>query len=213
MGPVAIAAGNAGCEHFALLKRAVVVDLIEHLPVGLIKAPANRRNGVCLRQPLTREPAFRKLTTTRMTQTARLRLFAQAKGQLAARRIATSLINRPVNVATLVEANRKPLHRIFSLTKWPPTRPPIGPADVLGARAMARLTADADLGEACGEAIGRRVVVLAHAGRMAFRTHVVPILVQLGPVQKVVVTDLFVGVEVEPALTTLFPGTAVPGNR
>src|SRR5262249_48299957 len=205
--------GNAGGEHLALLERAVVVDLVEHLPVGLIKAPANRRNGVCFRQPFTRQPVFRKLTSTRMTQTAGLRLFAQAKGQLAARRVATSLMNRPVDVATLVEANRKPLHRIFSFTEWPPTRPPIRPADVLGAWAMASLTADADFREGCGKAIARWVVVLAHAGRMAFRTHIVPILVQLGPVQKVVVTDLFVGIEVEPALTTLFPGTAVPGNR
>src|SRR5262247_1465823 len=102
VGFVAIAAGNAGGEHLALLERTVVVDLVEHLPVGLIKAPANRRNGVCFRQPFTRQPVFRKLTSTRMTQTAGLRLFAQAKGQLAARRVATSLINRPVDVATLV---------------------------------------------------------------------------------------------------------------
>ena len=35
---VAIAAGDAGREHLALLERAVVVDLVEHLPVGMIEA-------------------------------------------------------------------------------------------------------------------------------------------------------------------------------
>ena len=34
---VAIAAGDAGREHLALLERAVIVDLVEHLPVGMIE--------------------------------------------------------------------------------------------------------------------------------------------------------------------------------
>ena len=78
---------------------------------------------------------------------------------------------------------------------------------------MAGLAADADLRERCGKAIGRRIVVLAHAGRMTFGAHEVPVLVQLGPVQDVVVTDLLVRIEVEPALAALCLRSAVPGHR
>jgi hypothetical protein len=34
---VTIAAGDAGREHLALLERAVFVDLVLHLPVGLVE--------------------------------------------------------------------------------------------------------------------------------------------------------------------------------
>ena len=37
---VAVAAGDAGREHLALLERAVVVDLVEHLPVGMVEPAA-----------------------------------------------------------------------------------------------------------------------------------------------------------------------------
>ena len=49
-----------------------------------------------------------------------------------------------------------------------------------------------------------RIVILAHAGRMALRAHKVPILFQLCPVEDIVVLDVFVRVEVEPMLATLF---------
>ena len=78
---------------------------------------------------------------------------------------------------------------------------------------MTRLAADADLREARGEAVGRRVVILAHAGRMALRAHEIPVLVQLGPVQHVVVLDLLVRIEMEPALAALVLRPAVPGDR
>ena len=78
---------------------------------------------------------------------------------------------------------------------------------------MAGLAADADLGPGGGEAIVRRIVVLAHAGRVALGAHEVPVLVQLGPVQDIVVADLLVGIEVEPALAALVLRPAVPGDR
>src|ERR1700681_4193408 len=48
---------------------------------------------------------------------------------------------------------------------------------------------------------------------MALGTHEIPVLVQLGPVQDIVVLDLLVGIEMKPTLTTLFLWSAVPGNR
>ena len=78
---------------------------------------------------------------------------------------------------------------------------------------MAGLTAHADLGPAGGEAVIRRVVILAHAGRVALRAHEIPVLVQLGPVQHVVVLDLLARIEMEPALPALLLRPGVPGDR
>src|SRR5262245_49170703 len=78
---------------------------------------------------------------------------------------------------------------------------------------MAGLAANADLRKGCGEMLRHRIVVLMHARRMAFGTHEIPILVQLGPVQEIVVTDLLIRIEVKPALTTPILGSAVPSER
>ena len=78
---------------------------------------------------------------------------------------------------------------------------------------MAGLAADADLGEGGGETIGCCIVILAHAGRVALRAHEIPVLVQLGPMQGVVVLDLLVRIEMKPALSALFLRPAVPGDR
>ena len=48
---------------------------------------------------------------------------------------------------------------------------------------------------------------------MALGAHEVPVLVELGPVQDVVVTDLLVGIEVEPALTACLLRSAIPRDR
>src|SRR5205807_9119644 len=58
----------------------------------------------------------------------------------------------------------------------------------------------------------RRLVILGDPGRMALRAHEIPVLVQLGPMQDVVVLDLFVRVEMKPALAALLLGTRVPGD-
>jgi hypothetical protein len=78
---------------------------------------------------------------------------------------------------------------------------------------VAGLAADADLGPGGGEAVRRGVVILAHAGRMALRAHEIPILVQLGPVQDVVVLDVLVRIEMKPALAAVALRAAVPGDR
>ena len=53
---VAIATGYASREHFALLEGAVVIDLVEHLPVGGIEPSAEERYGMRIGEPLAREP-------------------------------------------------------------------------------------------------------------------------------------------------------------
>ena len=48
---------------------------------------------------------------------------------------------------------------------------------------------------------------------MALGAHEIPVLVQLGPVQHVVVADVFVRIEMKPALAALILRPRVPGNR
>src|SRR5208282_6346724 len=87
------------------------------------------------------------------------------------------------------------------------------PGHMRGTLSVAGFAADADLGPFRGERVFRRVVILAHAGRVTFGAHEIPVLVELRPMQDVVMPHLLVGVEVEPALTALVLRAAVPGDR
>ena len=78
---------------------------------------------------------------------------------------------------------------------------------------MTRLATHADFRKARGEAVVGGVIVLAHAGRMALRAHEVPVLVQPGPMQDIVVLDLLVRIEMEPALAALSLLSPVFGQR
>src|SRR5262245_50326821 len=81
------------------------------------------------------------------------------------------------------------------------------------ALSVARLTPDADLGKVRSEGVVRRVVILRDPGRVTLRTHEVPVLIQPGPMQDVIVPDRLVGVEVEPALAAFILRSRVPGDR
>src|SRR5215472_14087031 len=70
VGLMAIAAGDAGREHLALLERAIIVDLIQHLPVGMVKATAERRDNMGVGQPLAGHPILGKLATSCMAPAA-----------------------------------------------------------------------------------------------------------------------------------------------
>src|SRR3954468_20544348 len=81
---VAMAAGDAGREHLALLERAVVVDLVQHLPVGVIETLAHWRYQVRLGQPSARSPCFGGLAAASVTKTAGLDLSPQGPWRAAA---------------------------------------------------------------------------------------------------------------------------------
>src|SRR5262249_43304667 len=108
---------------------------------------------------------------------------------------------------------RQALAWIVPLSKRPPALSLARPSDVARSLAVTRLAADADLGKRCGIPVVHGVIVLANASRVALRAHVVPVLVQLGPMQDVVVLDHLVGVEMKPALAALLLWAAVPGDR
>ncbi len=78
---------------------------------------------------------------------------------------------------------------------------------------MARLATHRNLGVCRLERIGRRVIALAHLGRVAVGAHEVPVLRPTRPVQLVGVIQLIGGVLAEPALATLFARPRIPVHR
>ena len=87
------------------------------------------------------------------------------------------------------------------------------PADMVRTGAVTRLAAYADFRERGGITVVCRIIILAQAGGVTLGAHIIPVLVQLGPVQHVVMLDLLVGIEVEPMLSPLLLRAAVPGDR
>src|SRR5262249_43796618 len=212
---VAVAAGHAGGEHFALFERAVIVGFLDvaHLSIGLVEPARHRRDDVRVGERAARQPVLRDFAAARVATPAGLDLLAQQRGRIIALRIAALRIATPGDVAALVEAGRQALGRIVLPVERPPALLRARPGDVMRPLPVAGLAADADLRPGGGEAVGRRIVIFARAGRMALGAHEVPVLIQPGPVQHVVVLDLLVGIEVEPALPALLLRSRVPGDR
>ena len=104
---VAIAAGDTGGEHLALLERAVIINLIQQLPIGVIEPAAQRRNHVRAGQGSSRDPSLGKLAASGVAQPARLDLGTQRPWRPAAHGIAGSRIRRPGCVAPLGKARQK----------------------------------------------------------------------------------------------------------
>src|SRR5262249_1628144 len=131
----------------------------------------------------------------------------------AALRIAAARIAMPRDVAALVETNREALGGVFLAAERPPARLRARPREVVRALAVAGLASHAGLRPRRGAAGARRVVILDDPGRMALGAHEVPVLIQSRPMQHVVVLDLLVRVEMEPALAALLFRARVPGDR
>src|SRR5215471_834884 len=200
---VAVAAGDASREHLALLERAVIVDLVLHLAVGVIEPAREGRDHMRVREPSPGNPVLGELAATGMTKPAGLDLFAhQCRGEVAGG-VPRLRVAPPDDIAPFVETNQQTLRRMLTFTERPPALLGARPSDVSGALAMAGLAADADLCPGAGEAVIRRVVILTHPGRVALRAHEIPVLVQLGPMQDVIVLDLLVRIKMEPTLSAL----------
>jgi hypothetical protein len=78
----------------------------------------------------------------------------------------------------------------------------LGPGDVVGARAVARLAGDVYIGPAGGVGIRSEIIVLLQIRGMAARALIVPGLVSPGPMEAVTGSQDLVRVKAEPALTT-----------
>src|ERR1700693_800869 len=77
---------------------------------------------------------------------------------------------------------------------------------------VAGLTCDVDLGVSGGVGAGAQIVILARVGRMAVSTHVIPSLIDTGPVQWIRRRDFLAWIEKEPVLSAPLPRATVPSN-
>ena len=206
---VAIAAGHALHEHPALAERGVVVDLVQHLAVGLEQARLQQGRHVRVEELLAGTPAFGDPGAARMADAAGLEL-RRAGLRRAAPGVAGGRVDRPMDTRALVEAHREPV--VAALAPGQPALLPLGPGDVGGAGTVAGLAGDVDLRPGGRVGVGGRVVVLAQLGRVALGAHEVPGLVDAGPMQRIAGLELAVGVEMEPALPALVLGPRIPGD-
>src|SRR5215469_8107638 len=200
---VTVAACHASGKHLALLERTIIIHLVEHLTVDLIKPTRQQRHCVCVGEPMARNPIFREFAAARVAQPACLHFLAEHSRRYAALGLTRDWISVPGHTVALGEAHQQAHVFIVDLAEWPPALLILRPGDVTRALSMTSLAADTDLGPGRSESVMRRVIVLAHAGRVALGAHKIPILVELGPVEDVVVADFLVRVEMEPVLAAV----------
>jgi hypothetical protein len=112
---MAVAAGDSGREHLALLERAVVVDFVQHLPVDMVEPAGERRDPMRVRQPSPRDPLLRERAPACVTEPAGFHFLAQRGRRKGVGRVPCAGINRRDAIAPLVEANQQPLVRVFRL--------------------------------------------------------------------------------------------------
>ena len=151
---VAVAAGDAGREHLALLERAVVVDLVEHLPVGLIQPAVERRDRCVSDSDRPGTQPSDSWPRRPWQEAAGLDLGAQRlRGACCARRCrsrhraTTSTSRRSVKRASSPMSGRCACRTATSCCRSRAQR------HVPRALAVARLAADADLGPRRGETV------------------------------------------------------------
>src|SRR6516164_3881744 len=147
-----------------------------------------------------------------MAEATSLDLLAQLCRRSTAHRKTGLGVMPPIHADAFVEAHEQTFVLVFTRER-PPTPVFLGPGHMRRPLSVTRLAADADLGGARGEPVLAAVVVLAHSSLVAFCAHDVPVLIKLGPMQHVVVADLFIGIKMEPALAAFAFRPRVPSER
>src|SRR5262245_12699173 len=100
----------------------------------------------------------------------------------------------PADTIPLVQEDGEPFERVVISAERPPGPLTVCPVDVARALAVAGLAANADFHPCSMETVTACIVVLLHARRMALRAHEIPVLIEPGPVQHIVVLDFLVGI-------------------
>src|SRR6516225_3777947 len=127
---VAVAAGDAGREHLALLERAVIVDLVLHLAIGVIEPAREGRDQMRVRKPSPGNPVLGELAATGMAKPAGLDLLAQQRRGEVAGGIPRLRVAPPDDIATFVETNDEALLWVVVFAEGPPALLCAGPGDV-----------------------------------------------------------------------------------
>ncbi len=208
VGVVAVGARDAPRVHPALQERAPVVDLVLHLPVRVVQPLLEQRRVMRLAKELAGQVVLGEQASSRVAAGTHLVLDPELR-RLLRDGDAPLHVHLPAAVPPFVEAHHDAgvalRLRAAGLGR-------LRPGHVPGARAVAGLARDVDLGERRAEAVFRPAVVLAEVGGVALRALRVPALGELRPVENVEVIDALARVEVEPALASLLGRTGVPAD-
>ena len=205
---VAVRAGDARVKHAALQERAVFVDLAVDLPVGVIEARLEQRRQIGVEEGLARHRVLGDDLAAGMARGAGIDL---GRSQLLG---APGNPGLRVHLPMTVIGRLQPIGQAHPvrIVSWLSLLARLGPGDVAGTGAVARLAGNVDIGPARRVGIGGEVVVLLQIGRVAIGALVIPGLVAPGPVQRVAGFEFLIGVEMEPALAALVFRPAVPGD-
>ena len=212
MRVVAVGAGHALAVHLAAQERAQVEHLVAHLAIVAVQPRLDQRGAKAVGQPVAGLPLVAELAAPCMAAGAGVDL-ARAVARRRARGVAGDRGYRPQHAAALIQQVAQAFGGIGRAGRGVfAAGLALGPGQVPGARAVAGLAADVDVGSGGVVVLGLLVVLLAQVGGMAIGALVVPDLVDAGPVQRLAGFQLAVGVEGEPALAALRGGPAVPGD-
>ena len=121
---VAVAAADALREHLALAERGVVVDLVQHLAVGLEQAGLEEARHVRLEELLPGAPAFGDLGAAGMADAAGLELLG-AGPRRAADGVAGGGVDGPMDALRARRSGREPV--IAALARAQPALPAARP--------------------------------------------------------------------------------------
>jgi hypothetical protein len=179
---VTVAAADPLRVHPALQERAVDVDLVADLTVGVIEALAEERRQHVVEQLGPAVIVVAELDTTGVTGGAEL-------DQTSGRQLGRS--DHEPEAVDVCRASS--LDGSF-------------PRQMSGAGPVAGLATDVEVGPGGGVGPRRRVVALLEVRRVTLGAHPVPVLPVSRPVEPVVGGDPAIGIEVEPALPCDVPG-------
>ena len=181
---VTIATRDASMEHPALDERPIFVVFLLDLPIREIVVLVEQRHPVIVADRLTVHVIFMNLAASRVAPRAHLNFPLRATRRASAR-VAGQEIDRPFDAVAIVKRDRQAF-----VGKGLPITLLLGPRDVIGAGTVASLACDIDLRVGGGKSAGASIVVLAQIGRMTISTHVVPVLIDAGPMPRVLISDL-----------------------
>ena len=203
---VAVGAGDAGRVHPALQERAVDEHLAVDLAVSVVQRRVEQRGAVAVEQRLADRVPVAEWRAAGMTGSAHLG-FGACGQRRHALGDALTVEELPLALATIMQEHREAPCRVGGVGTG------LRPGDMAGARAVAGFAGDVQRGPGGMIAVALQVIAAHEVGRVAVGAHPVPVLIDPGPVQLVVMGDLLARVEVKPALAALLLWPGVPGER
>ena len=195
---VTVTANDTCLIHFALHERSVHVDLFIDLTVGEVQMLIEQRNDVGVAEQRAKLIIFGCQSATRMTTTASFRLPGDLERHNRAFGDTRVRIHDPHCARVIIQ--RRHDFRVCA------GRFVVRPGQMVASRAMACFASDIDIAPRSRKRIGARGVVFLQVGRVALGTHVIPVLISPGPMQRIVRVDALLRIQVKPTFVVDIPG-------